>query len=644
MVDVWNELGKAIGALFKPLFKLGDLIWKGFGDAAGDLVKGFMGAAGDLGEAVEPTITGLMPSVFDEAAAALGEDSPDPKTKEAIDKFVKQLLAMIEKKAETKGTSLPTGVELAATQAKLVAGIVAMYASTHAISMALDASHLLKDWGFKTAMMDVMYQFNMAAVIGPMISAPIWASSVVPLRYRANAKYPYQVPGTGVLPYFVAKGIITDDEYKENMGYGAYDATWSDRMLENTWRYPSFSELRTMVHRTDMTWENAKSALEKSLIHKDYVANYEELLPEYPGLGDLITMMVREVIPPEKFREMAGLMGLSAEWADNYYENHWILLPLGEVKKARHRGDITKGELDKFLVLHDYKPTPRPDIKLSDAAIAAGLIYDRPGRIESRWLYRWGEINLLELQGLLEDAGLDPNWSERVAKAVGMNQFLVDINRQVANSKASFVKGYIVEATLRADIAALGFRSEIVEYHIVDALADRARGVKDDQLRTLRSQYARGAMSIAAVMGAVTPIIVDSDTRDAWVAALPSAKQVMIMEETHGTEINRLVVNAKYDYVKGYIEKPAMVSRFTLLGLPTEVIEYHVMDADEDRARTHKDKQLTHIEEGYIDDVISWREVETMAELILIDEEAYKLFLDGVWLNKHKAVRVAAGE
>ncbi|MBA7687860.1 hypothetical protein ES703_96334 [subsurface metagenome] len=262
-----------------------------------------------------------------------------------------------------------------------------MYAATHAISIALDATHLLKDWGFKTAVMDMLYQFKMSDVIGPMIQAPMWASVVTPLRMRARFNNPYEVPGVGVLPYLRAKDLIDDEKYKLNMKYSAYDATWSDHMLDNTWRYPSFSDLRTMVHRTDMTWEKAKSALEKSLVHADYVANYEELLPEYPGLGDLITMMVREVITPEKFREMAGLMGLSAEWADNYYENHWILLPLGEVKKARHRGDITKGELDKFLVLHDYKPEPRKDIETSDRDLAAGLVWDRPGRIDARWLY-----------------------------------------------------------------------------------------------------------------------------------------------------------------------------------------------------------------------------------------------------------------
>jgi len=75
------------------------------------------------------------------------------------------------------------------------------------------------------------------------------------------------------------------------------------------------------------------------------------------------------------------------------------------VKKARHRGDIDDGELDKFLVLHDYKPTPRVGIKTSDADLAAGLIWDLPGRIDARWMYRWGEIDAAGLRDLLVKDG-----------------------------------------------------------------------------------------------------------------------------------------------------------------------------------------------------------------------------------------------
>jgi len=644
MVDVWKELGKAIGAIFKPIFEIPKAIWKTFGDAAGDLIKGFMGGAEGLQTAVAPTVTALMDTALSEATASLGEGSPPKEIKEAVDKWVKQLLEMIEKEAKTKGESLPTGATLALTQGKLVAGIISMYAATHAVSIALDATQPLKDWGFKSAMMDIMYQFKMSDVIGPMIQAPIWASVVVPLRYRANSNYPYQVPGTGVLPYLVRKGIITPEQYSINMKYHAFDATWSAALLENTDRYPGFGDLRTMIHRGALTWTEARDVLDKSLIRDEYLDKYEELLPSIPGLGDLVRFAVREAYPDattyeEHYTVMSHWMSLSGfdqYFADAIWTAHWEIPSIGQADEMLHRGMITEEQHRALYILNDIRP--------QDIDALRALTWKIPGRIESRWAFRWGEIDVTDLRDFLVKDGLDPVYADSVAMAMAKNQFLSDINRQIANIKGDYARGYSVEETLRSDLTALGQRSEIIEYHVVDAVSDRERSIRDEELRTLRAQYARDAITMDEVLEAVKEIIVDEVARDAWLAALPTARQVIVMEETYGTEVNRLVANAKYDYVLGSTEKDALVKRLQLLDLPDRVIEFHVMDADEDRARKHNEKRLGILEEGYVDDLIEWDDVESMAGEILVDKVALKLYLDGVWLNKHKAVRVFAGE
>lgn len=644
MVDVWKELGIAVGKALKPLADMSQAIWTGFGNAAEGLIKGFMGGVKDIKTDVEPTVTSLITGLVDSGSTSLGEDSPPKEIKESVNTFVTSLMDMIEKQSKTKGESLPTDAELAKTQAGLVASIIGMYAATHAVSIALDATHLIKDWGFKTAIMDMLFQFKMSDVIGPMIQAPIWASMVTPLRMRARFNNPYEVPGVAVLPYMVAKGIITDVDYKLNMKYSAYDATWSDHMLENTWRYPSFGELRTMVHRGTATMEDVKSALTKNLVHADFLDGYQELVPSIPAVSDLIRYAVREAYPDavtfeEHYAVMSGWMaktGYSQYFADAAWTAHWEIPSIGQADEMLHRGMITEEEHRALYILNDIRP--------QDIDSLRALTWKLPGRIESRWAFRWGEIDVTDLRDFLVKDGLDPVYADQVATAMAKNQFLSDINRQIANIKGDYARGYSVETSLRSDLEALGMRSEIVEYHILDAVSDRTRSIHDDELRTLRAQYARGALTMAEIIGTVTPIIIDEVARDAWLAALPTAKQVVIMEETFGTEINRLVANAKYDYVRGYIEKAAMVSRFTFLDLPDGVIEFHVMDADEDRGRQYKDKSLGHVEEGYVDDLISWEDVQSMAKPILVDEEAYNIWLDGVWLNKHKAVRVFAGE
>jgi len=639
MVDVWNELGKALGRALRPLAEIPAAIWRTLGDATGDLIEGFIGAAGDLKTKVEPTVLGLMPNVFEQATAALSEGSPPKEIKETVDKFIKQLMLMVEEQSKTEGHSLPTGEELLRKEATFAGSIIGMYALTHAVSMALDATQPLKDWGFKTAIMDMLYQFKMGDVIGPMIQAPYWASVVTPLRMRARANNPYEVPGVAVLPYLRAKGIIEDVDYKQDMSYSAYDATQSDRMLANTWRYPGFGDMRTMIHRGVKTWEDAKATLEMNLVEADYIDAYEATIPSIPGVGDLVRFAVREAYPDaetftEHYARMSGWIGqqgYSQYFADAFWTAHWIIPTVSQADELLHRGDIDEAAHRALYILNDIRPEDIDQLR--------GLTWKLPGRIEARWMFRWGEIDASDLRDYLVKDGLDPVYADSVAQAMAKQQFLTDINREIANVKADYSRGYSVEATLRADLAALGMRDEIVEYHVADALADRTRSILNGRLSTLRAQYSRGAITLADAIAEAEKIIVDKEARDAWVAELPTSKQVMIMEETYGTEINRLVTNVKYDYVRGYVSKVDMVSRLQILDLPDRVVEFHVMDADEDRSRKRSDDRLIVIKDMWMKDVeTDFDNIEEWVREIIVDDEARELWLGDTWFDKMRTV------
>jgi len=639
MVDVWNELGKALGRALRPLAEIPAAIWRTLGDATGDLIEGFIGAAEDLGEMTKPTIDRLLASAVDEMTLSLGEDSPPKEIEEAVKKMVEKLMTTLKEESKTEGHSLPTSTEMDIRKGALITKTILMYATTHAISVALDASHPIKDWGFKSAAMDMMYQFKMSDVVGPMLQAPIWASVIVPMRMLASAANPYAVPGVGVLPYLLAKGIIDDDVYKLNMKYSAYNDEWSDAMLANTWRYPGFGDMRTMIHRGVATWADARKTLEMNLVQADYIDAYEATIPSIPGVGDLVRFAVREAYPDaetftEHYARMSGWIGqqgYSQYFADAFWTAHWIIPTVSQADELLHRGDIDEAAHRALYILNDIRPEDIDQLR--------GLTWKLPGRIEARWMFRWGEIDASDLRDYLVKDGLDPVYADSVAQAMAKQQFLTDINREIANVKADYSRGYSVEATLRADLAALGMRDEIVEYHVADALADRTRSILNGRLSTLRAQYSRGAITLADAIAEAEKIIVDKEARDAWVAELPTSKQVMIMEETYGTEINRLVTNVKYDYVRGYVSKVDMVSRLQILDLPDRVVEFHVMDADEDRSRKRSDDRLIVIKDMWMKDVeTDFDNIEEWVREIIVDDEARELWLGDTWFDKMRTV------
>lgn len=643
-MDVWKELGKTVGRALKPLADMGAAIWKGLTDSAGDMAESFMEGAAGVSDAVEPLIAPHLASIMEEATESIMPGSPKKEIKEASDKLTKAMMKALEDITPKKGESPPSLEALLAAVTGLIATNTALYISTSGITMGLDLVHPVKELGFREAGMDLINSFQLPAMIGPTLQAPIWSGVIAPLRMRMNQRYPYLIPESNMLPYMRAKDLITEELYQENMRYHALDKTWSDHMLENTARYPSFSELKTMVHRGVATMEDVKGALSKSLVHADFLNGYETLVPSIPSVSDLIRFAVREAYPDAttftehyaKMSEWMSKIGFSQYFADAAWTAHWLIPTTSQTDNLLHRGEISEAEHTALYILNDIRPQDIPNLRK--------LTWKLPGRIEARWMFRWGQIDVDDLRDFLVKDGLDPAYADQAAMAIAKNQFLSDINRQVANIKADYSRGYSVEATLSAELSDLGLRSEIVEFHVLDALADRTRAIHDEELRTLRAQYARGAINMADVVAAVEPIIIDEEARAAWLEALPTAKQVMVVEETYTTEVNRLVANAKYDYVRGYILKEALVSRLQLVELPVDVIEFHVLDADEDRNRRHLDKNLAIIEEGYVDGVIDFDAVKSMAKEILVDEAAYNLFLDEVWLNKNKAKRVFFSE
>ena len=533
MVDVWRDLGISVSALFWPLFRLGSDIWERLSKAASELAEGFMGSTKSVKESTSPAIVALLPDVLDEATLAMGEGSPDPKVKEAVDKMVKQLLELIEKESKTEAKSLPTTTDLVTRQGALASGMVILYAATHAVSMALDASHPFKDWGFKSAIMDVLYQFKMSDVIGPMIQAPIWSSVITPLRMRMSQRYPYRVPDARWIPSLRAKGILEEEVYTETMSYHALDGSWAKALAEGEQVIPGFGELREMLWRKAVDEPVLREALTRTGIRSDFLDAYIELTKPRVGPGDLITMSIREAFEErpgdeeivDRFVTEMAKWGYDREACLWHWRSHWRLPALGEVFDMHHRDIEMPYTVETFLKWADYSPEWRGPLEK--------LSWDLPGRIDARWLYRWNLYSVEDLRDLLIKRGLDPEYADDTATATARNQWLTEIRKLIDNSKRDFGKGYIVESTLRANLTDLDLHPDWIEYHVVDAVADAERARKDDAVDALGDAWLKD-------------IITDKELEDRLATYI-------IRPEALETEIQRLYIR-KYKKLK---EKPA---------------------------------------------------------------------------------------
>lgn len=468
-----------------------EFIWTGLADAAGTIATVIMGGMEALSKTLHIFVEGPIIGMLDAASDAMGPGSPPKEIKTATERWTKALEEAVKRPIPKKGKSPPSLAVLSAASAGLIAGMSGVYALTHAISGALDATHPLKKWGFKAAIMDILHTISIDAALGPMVDAPIWAGVIIPMRMRYRQLFPYEVPGTSELARMRTQRIIPDALYKENMSFHAFDATWSDYMERSVERVPSFGDMSRMVWLGLISMDDLLDAQRHMGIREEFIAGYEELTKILPGRGDLITMMVREVIDPTIFIETMAMQGVDEIWSNRHYEAHWILLPLGKVEDARYRGLINDAELATYLKLHDYKPDPRPEITLSDQELAGKLIWKIPGRIEARWMYKWGDIDQAGLEALLIKDGMDPEWAPIVAAATARNQMLAEINRLRDNSKKDYTKGLITEEQMRVNLEALRYSAELIEFHVADALSDGERDLKLEAIDLIMDGYVK---------------------------------------------------------------------------------------------------------------------------------------------------------
>ncbi len=78
--------------------------------------------------------------------------------------------------------------------------------------------------------------------------------------------------------------------------------------------------------------------------------------PEIPTYTDLINMVVKEVIPLDRFKEEMAKLGFNGEWAQFIWDAHFRPPDWGQLLQAYYRGAISREELDTLKVLVDLDP------------------------------------------------------------------------------------------------------------------------------------------------------------------------------------------------------------------------------------------------------------------------------------------------
>jgi len=344
-------------------------------------------------------------------------------------------------------------------------------------------------------------------------------------------------------------------------------------------RLPSESDIERWYLRGYITEDHARELLARYGYKDEYVDNKIKSYWVIPSISDLINFVVKEVITPDDFYSWAKKQGLSEYWAKNYWEAHWRLPSFENLREAYWRGIISADEFKKFVIWHDYKPEPRPGISKSDQQIMFELSYKLPGKIDARWMYRWGIITKEELRNLVKMEGTHPDWIDKVVEGEVLNMMLDERTRLLSTLRQKYRDGMLSRDSFQSRIKELRFTEEEMNLIIQQADEEADMYNKRDLLDYYKELFRRRQITKTKF---VEDLVAQGFSEDKIrrLADVLELKYGLEFQDLTKDERSSIRSRLKMLYKEGLIDEDTLRTRLKDLGFSDDEIELTIEDAD----------------------------------------------------------------
>lgn len=311
-----------------------------------------------------------------------------------------------------------------------------------------------------------------------------------------------------------------------------------------------------------------------------------------PGVQDLIKMAVREVFSPEiaeqfgQFKEIppaylgwAKQVGLSEEWARNFWAAHWVLPSVQQGFEMLHRSVISGDDLERLFVALDVMPFWRKPLK--------DISFRPYTRVDVRRMFALGILDRAEVLRAYLELGFDDEKSENMTE---FTVRYVESSRKVEKEKErDLTKGDIIglfndglfnSAETFAQLVEMGFDTSEARLLIArEELQELRKDRKDDiavivnqaKIQVFTFQDAQDALNgLDLTRKEMSKAILDVTRATAERVRLPSKNDLdswkaldLLTLDQYSQELDNLGFPAKY--VALYVEESQLETAEDLL-------------------------------------------------------------------------------
>lgn len=362
------------------------------------------------------------------------------------------------------------------------------------------------------------------------------------------------------------KGLLSIDEVRNEALKRGIAPSKVDALIEAARPLPSPGAIQEAFLRGFISESEHDRLLRQHGYTDSDIALFKSLYFIIPTPSDLIRMAVREVFSPavaekfgqfedfpEVFAQWARKIGISEEWAKNYWAAHWDLPSATQGFEMLHRRIINEDELKMLLRALDVMPFWREKL--------IQLSYNPYTRVDLRRMYSLGILSEEDVYNAYLDLGYDPE------KARNLTEFTIrhyapeeettlDEYRRAALSlyQKAYKLDIITLDDLRNYILNLGYHPDDAELILSITVAEKEITERREELPPLRGRirdmtldaFKRGIFTRAETEATLSAIGY-SDDEITWLVILAEYEREHEIKELFLERLRIMYVNRSMD-------------------------------------------------------------------------------------------------
>jgi len=186
-----------------------------------------------------------------------------------------------------------------------------------------------------------------------------------------------------------------------------------------------------------------------------------QFTPEIPATTDLISMVVKEVITIEEFKQWMRFKGFAPDWSQYIWDAHFIAPTLTDLLTAWRRGLIDEAELDRLMILVDLDPRFK--------TIFDTRKYITPSLSLTRFLWETGAIGREEVERNVKLEGYHPDHVPAIVSFICEFQERLWRRRYLVTLSGGYQRGVYSADELDKAVTGAGYTPDVAKWIIANA-------------------------------------------------------------------------------------------------------------------------------------------------------------------------------